>query len=202
MEYLEIPEKKRLIVLLPESLAGNSKLAHQINWMTGLKQYDVLYLTLLEDESNPLDVSRRMATMVAATVGEPMHVSSKLVSRDNWLTALRKIYQPGDALICQAEQSVKAGFLKALSMQDYLEEALQVHVQTISGYYHPGQERVRQWLLGLLFWVVCIAILVIFSLLEIQIDRTVDGVARITLLLLTMSIEFGALIAWNRLPKV
>ena len=202
MELIGIPEKKRLIVLLPESLAGNIKLAHQINWLTGLKQYDVLYLTLMEDETNPLDVSRRMATMVAATVGEPMHVSSKLVSRDNWLNALRKIYQPGDALICQTEQSVKAGFLKAVSMQDYLEEALQVHVQTISGYYHPGQERVRQWLLGMLFWVVCIAILAIFSLLEIQIDRTVDGVARITLLLLTMSVEFGALIAWNRLPKV
>ncbi len=60
----------------------------------------------------------------------------------------------------------------------------------------------RQWLLGLLFWVVCLAILIGFSLLEIQIDRAVEGVARIALLLLTVSLEFGALIAWNRLPKI
>ncbi|TLN27447.1 hypothetical protein FDZ74_01435 [bacterium] len=202
MEFMDFEEKKRLIVLLPESLAGSTKLAHQINWMAGLKQYDVLYLTLVEDETNPLEVSRRMATMVAATVGEPLHVSSKMIPRDGWLNALRETFQPGDSLVCQAEQSVKAGFLKAVSMQDYLQEALQIHCQTISGYYHPAQDRVRQWLLGLLFWVVCLAILIGFSLLEVQIDRAVEGVARIALLLLTVSLEFGALIAWNRLPKI
>ncbi len=202
MEFMDITEKKRLIVLLPESLAGSIKLAHQINWMASMKQYDVLYLTLAEDETNPLEVSRRMATMVAATVGEPLHVSSKLVGRDGWLNALREALQPGDLLICQAEQSVRAGFLRAVSMQAYLQETLQIPCQAINGYYHPGRDRIRQWLLGLLFWIVCLAILIGFSLLEIQIDRAVEGAARIALLLLTVSLEFGALIAWNRLPKI
>jgi hypothetical protein len=157
---------------------------------------------MVEEDTNPLDVSRRMATMVAATIGEPMLVTSRVIARRGWLDSLRGIYQPGDLLMCMAEQSVKTGFMHAVSMQDYLQGVLQIPCQTVSGYYHPAHDRARQWLLAAAFWLVALAILAGFTLMEINIDQSLRGFARITLLILAVFLELGILMSWTRLPKI
>ncbi|NMB67934.1 MAG: hypothetical protein GYA20_04160 [Chloroflexi bacterium] len=201
MDIVNFTDKKRLIVLLPESLAGSTDLAHQINWMASLQPFNVLYLPMVEEDSNPLVVSRRMTTMVAATIGEPMHVSSRAIARKGWLDSLREIYQPGDLLVCMAEQSVKTGFMHAVSMQDYLQDVLQIPCRTVNGYYHPEHDRIRQWLLTAVFWLVALAILIVFSLLEINIDQSLHGSMRIVVLILAVSLELGLLMLWTRIPK-
>lgn len=202
MDIVNFTDKKRLIVLLPESLAGSTALAHQINWMAGLQPFDVLYLTMVEDETNPLDVSRRMTTMVAATIGEPLHVYSKLISRRAWLSTLRETFQPGDMLVCMAEQSVKTGFMQAVTMQEYLQDVLQLPCRTVRGFYHPAHDHARQWLLRALFWLVAMATLVGFTMVEINIDQSLHGFARIILLILATGLELGILSFWTRLPKI
>lgn len=201
MDIVNFTDKKRLIVLLPESLAGSTALAHQINWMAGLQPFDVLYLTMAEDETNPLDVSRRMTTMIAATIGEPMHVYSKTISRRDWLSTLREIIQPGDMLVCMAEQSVKTGFMQAVTMQEYLQDVLQIPCRTVSGFYHPAHDSARQWLLGALFWLVAMATLIGFTIMEIDIDQSLHGLARIILLILAAGLELVILTLWARIPK-
>lgn len=201
MDVINFTDKKRLIVLLPESLAGRTDLAHQINWMASLQSFDVLYLPMVEDDSNPLDISRRMATMVAATIGEPMQVSSRVIARRGWLDSLREFYLPGDLLVCMAEQNVKTGFMHAVSMQDYLQTVLQIPCRAVSGYYHPAHDRVRQWLLTMVFWLVALAILVGFTMMEINIDQTLHGFIRSALLILVVSLELGILMFLARIPK-
>lgn len=201
MDSVNLPINKRLLVLLPESLAGNIPLAHHINWMAGLQTFDVLYLVVVEEETNPLNLSRQMTTMVAATIGEPLHVSSRIISRKHWLNTLRETIEPGDLLVCQAEQSVKTAFFQALSMQEYLQDVIQIPCRSISGYYHPGKESVRKLLFGLLFWLGALAIMLGFTVLEINIDQTLQGVARIILLFLAVGFELGLLMAWTRIPK-
>lgn len=201
MDAINFTEKKRLIVLLPESLAGSTDLAHQINWMASLQSFDVLYLPMVEEDSNPLDISRRMATMVAATIGEPMQVSSRVIARRGWLDSLRGIYQPGDLLVCMAEQSVSTGFLRAVGMQDYLQSILQIPCRAVSGYYRPVHDRARQILLRMVFWLVALAILVGFTIVEINIDQSLHGFMRISLLILVVSLELGILMLLARIPK-
>ena len=201
MDVINFTDKKRLIVLLPESLAGRTDLAHQINWMASLQSFDVLYLPMVEEDSNPLDMSRRMATMVAATIGEPMHGSSRAIARKGWLDSLREIYQPGDMLVCMAEQSVKTGFVHAISIQDYLQDVLQIPCRTVSGYYHPEHDRARQFLLKMVFWLVALAILIGFTIVEINIDQSLHGFMRISLLILVVGLELGILMLLARIPK-
>ncbi len=202
MESAELVEKQRLIVLLPESLAGSMNLAHHIYWLASREQCNVLYLILMEDEANRLSIMRRMATMAAATTGEPPRVFSRLVPREDWLSVLKTTIQPGDVVVCQAEQNVASGLLKTRSMQEYLEEDLQISCRVLSGFYHPGRELTRQWVLGFIFWVGCLLILAGFTLLEIKIDEVVQGFARIGLLFVVICFEFGSLLAWNRIPKI
>jgi hypothetical protein len=61
------PEKKRLIVILPDSLAGNLELAHKIHWVALREHCDVLYITLVDNFDRYLQKSRSMATMAAVT---------------------------------------------------------------------------------------------------------------------------------------
>lgn len=202
MESATISANKRLLVLLPESLAGSSSLAHQIYWMANLEQRDVLYLTLLENQNNRLGLMRRMATMCAITSGQPPHVQFQLVEREDWLSTLREACQPGDLVICHTEQTVSTGFLRTQRMEDYLQTALPIPSRAIAGFYHPGKEQARRWLFSILFWLGCLLILAGFSALEIEIDRATQGVARIGLILFAICAEFGLLSAWNHLPKI
>ncbi len=202
METVKPPKKNHLIVLLPESLAGSMQLAYKIYSMAALNRQDVLYLVLLEDKNNYLEYSRYMATMKAATSDESLNVVYKISDRNHWLFDLRQVYQPGDIVLCHEEQIVKVGFMRTQSMQAYLQEKLMLPANTLSGFYHPQQEQIRQWMYGLLFWASAIAVLVVFTLLEIQIDHALVGLWRTILLLLVICIEFGVFLVLNRIPKI
>ena len=202
MQPAKLLEKPRLIVLLPESLAGDIKLAHHIYRMAGLQQRDVLYLVLVEDEMNQLEVSRRMATMTAATIGETLRVHSRLASRGEWLDALRQAYQPGDSLVCQAEQSVRTAILRTESVQNTIQRSLQIPVSVLSGFYHPARDQIRLWLFSLLFWLGCLVILAGFTLLEIEISHSTQGPVQVILISIALLVEYALLYIWNRLPKI
>jgi hypothetical protein len=201
-KILEPQVKNRIIVLLPESLAGNLPLAYKINGMAAHNRRDVLFLTLLEEKEQKLSVTRLMATMKAATAGDQINVAYRLVYQNDWLTVLKDTWRPGDLVVCQQEQSVKAGFLRTVPMKEYLQDKLEMPSRTLSGFYHPWNTQAKQWLLGLAFWIGCLVILAGFTLLEIQIDHVMQGLARTALLLTTVAFEVGMLSVWNRLPRV
>lgn len=202
MEITNPSGKMRLIVLLPECLAGDTELAHHINRMANRHARDVLYFPMLEDKTDPLSVSRRMTTMTAATAGEDITVSSRWISRRNWLKTLQEVYQPGDMLVCMAEQSVKTGFMQAMSMQEYLQSVVQIPCQAVSGFYHPVHDNARQWLFPVVIWTVALAIVIGFTVMEFNIDQSLHGVTRIILLLLAVGLELGILTFWTSLPRI
>jgi hypothetical protein len=198
----ETIEKNRLIVLLPDHLAGNLELAYKIHGMAALEQRDVLYLTLLEDDQQRLSISRRMATMKAATCGELITVYSKLAFRGEWLATLQELYSPGDMVVCQSEQTVKTGFMRMVPIPVFIKENLHMPCRGFSGFYHPWKIQTRLWLFSLLFWLGCLVILGAFTFLEIRIDNDIQGIARMVLLLMAIVFEFGMLSIWSRLPRI
>ncbi len=149
-----------------------------------------------------LDTLQGLATLKALTANDVVAVKSKLIQADDWLSALQENYQPGDIIVCHEEQYLRNGFLKVISARSFLLETFKAPVYWISGFYPPWQVLSRKWLYTLLFWVGCLVILAGFSLLEIQIDRNVQGVYRTALILIALVFEFGAFWAWNHLPKI
>lgn len=193
--------RKRMIVILSESEAGNLSVAYRVHWIAVREQRDVLYLTLVKDIAEMMTCVRRMATMKAATEGDHVFAMSKLIPAGEWQKTIQEITGPEDILVCQEDQTVKTGFMKAQPASVYLAGLLGRPIHTLPAEKSAWRGQAQRWLLGAAFWLGFIAILVVFSLLEIQIDRTVQGGAHMALLLMALGLEFGAIAALSRLPR-
>jgi hypothetical protein len=199
---LEPGLKKSLIVLLPEGLTGSSDLAKKIYWLATRDHCDVFYLAIVDDEQTKLSVARHLATLKALTFSQQIAVNSKISNSAEWLNTLKGLFRPGDMIVCHEEQYVRNGFMNATPMKAILSETFKAHIYTLTGFYQPWHVLTRKWLLGILFWVGCLAILGGFGLLEIQIDRTVQGAAGTALIFVILAFEFAAFWAWNHIPKI
>jgi hypothetical protein len=196
--FIETP-KKRLIVILPDDLAGNLDLANKIHGIALREQREVLYLTLVDDYAKMLTKSRSMATMVAVTTGNILTVNSRLLRASDWLKTLREINQPDDVIVCQAEQSVKNGLTGVIPLGEYIRSVFKHRIIIVSGYYKPVQEQLKRIAFQVLFLVGFLVIFSLFTTLEIYLDRSLYGVPRTILLCVVVCFEFGAVYAWNNL---
>jgi hypothetical protein len=150
-----------------------------------------------------------MTTMAAMTGGSLLAVQTKTALAANWLPVLRELYRPGDVLVCQSEQLVRAGRLRTLPVSEYLREfstgeaaeCVTFDLLEMNGYYHPARVQANHWLHQLWFILGCLLILVIFSMLEFQLDYSIHGAARLFLLSVMVLFEFGAIWAWSRIAS-
>lgn len=191
----------RLIVLLPESVAGNLEFAARIHWIAMREQKSVLYFTLLDDPDNSLRVSRQLTTMKALTSSESLRAGSIQVADDRWLDKLREILGPSDKLVCHEEQLVQAGLFKTTPMSDFLTQHFLNPLIIERGYYNPEIVLAANWLNKLVFWAGIIAILGGFTYLEIQTGALIPGFISKLVLIIFISLEFGAVWVWNQLLR-
>jgi hypothetical protein len=195
---LEVDSKSRLIVIIPECLSGDTELAHKIHHMAANRHCDVFYLTLLDDEDRYMTVSRSMATLKALTADRDIIARSKLVRSPLWLKTLSELYRRGDQIVCNQEQMVETGFMKATPMADWILRRFHAAPLTISGFYNPEKAQVRYWLHHLVTWLGFIVILGAFTLLEVKVDAQGSSTAGRALFILLIAVEYGAVWAWNR----
>lgn len=192
-------QNARLIVLLPESLAGDLEFAHLIHRMAVQENKDVLYLTLMDNTDNLLGVSRQIATMKAVTESNLIRAGSVQVPVAYWFGKLRDIIRPGDAVVCHEEQVVKQGFLKTEPISEFLNSVMDQPISTVKNFYHPQRIQVKRWLLSGLFWIGAVGILTGFSLLEVQTGLVMPGSINKLVLAAMILIEFGAVWFWSRI---
>ena len=101
--------KSRLVVLLPEQLAGNLDIARKINHLAARENADVLYLVSLVKAGLSLPVIRSMVTMKALTSDGEIIVSYQLVARSIWLKTLKEQYRPQDVIVAPKDMSILPG---------------------------------------------------------------------------------------------
>jgi len=198
---LESNQNSRLIVLLPESLVGDLGFAQKIHRLASRTHSDVLYLTLLDDPDQGLSVARGIATMKAVTESNLTKAGSVQVPTFHWFAKLQQVCRPGDTIVCQSEQTVKLGLFQTQPTAEYLAQNLTNPVVTVEGFYHPQQTVIKGWMRGLLFWLGAVAIVVGFTLLELQADLAFPGFAHKLVLAAILLIEFGAIWFWSQIIR-
>lgn len=198
----ELESYPNLIVILPESLAGNTSLAHRIYWMAEQESRNVLYFTLAEDQQHLLQISRRLATMKALTSNPKTRTRSKIVPKNDAMRILPQIFQDGDRIVCPPELTVKTGFLRQTPIITYLQEELHLAVVPIPGFYKPLKVQTQHWLQVLVFWAVCLLLMGLFTFLEVEIDQQIHGALRSILFYSSIGLEFGALLTWNHIYPI
>jgi len=97
----------RLIVLVPTASIDEMRLARRI-WTLALKAgCDVLYVALVRDADEESRARRSLALLTSITRDDRLHVASQVIFQAQWPKALRPLVQPGDVIVCLAEQTVK-----------------------------------------------------------------------------------------------
>lgn len=197
----EIKNRDRLIVIVPQSLAGSVALAQNIYRMAVREACDVLYLILVGERETSQAAERGSVMMVAQTADEHISAESKLVEARGWETSLRSVYRPGDRIVCHMEQAAKSGSAQTLSMEQFLHTEFPAQIITLEGFYDPRKEEARPWYRSLLFWGVTLVVLALFTLLEIRMDRLLDGWNLKLVLSLLWMLELGTVLAWSAVSQ-
>lgn len=200
--FAETKNRDRLIVIVPESLAGSVELAQNIYRMAIREACDVLYLILVGDRENEQAVERGSVMMVAETGDEQVTADSELVEARDWEKSLHKLYRPGDRIVCHTEQTARAGSSQTLSMEQFLRSEFPAQVITLEGFYDPGKEASRPWYRSLLFWSVTLVMLALFTLLEMRMDQILQGWNLKLILALLWLLEVGTVLAWNAISQM
>jgi len=200
MEYLinEQQTGKRLIVLITNRLVNNHDLAHAIHWMAEPDHDSILYLVLVTENDNLLEISRNMATMKAVTAANRLTVEVKFAKFSSWLTTLSNISRSSDEIICQEEQTVSYKIFKTQPLHEFLSTRIEQPIRTMSGYYHPIQQLAKKGLHEIVSLLVFLSILSVFTWFQIRVEQELNGFMGTFYLVITLFLEFGAFWAWYK----
>jgi hypothetical protein len=182
-------------VLVPLPEVDEAALARRV-WTMALRgRSEVLYVALVHDADDEARARRSLALLASMTRDDRLRVSTHLAFQSQWLKALRPLYQPGDAIVCMAEQTVKRLGRSALPLSGQLVAEFGEVVRVLDGVSVAPPSRREVW--PLIRNAVPFAI--VASFLEFQMWATtqlVRGAASNTVLALSVVVEFSLIWLW------
>ena len=196
---MRLEKKNHLIVLLPVNKANDIELAHTIHWTAFQKNCDVVYLTVEDSNDGSLALSRDMATMKAVTAGNWLNVQWIRASSTDWLARLEEIYQPEDEILCDEKQTLDHGLLSKVKLHSLESETTADDLHLDAGFYPTRAAERKKGIPGFLSLMGFLAIIALFTWLQIQVDGAVQGTLGTTIALLVLCVEFGAIWVWNNI---
>ena len=181
----------RLLVLVPAEAGPDAELAAQAWRLAAPEGLPVVLVGLAQDSAAEAQRRRQLASLAALTRGEGVAVTTRLALAPNWLAAVRRLWAPGDLLICFAGQAEAGGWLglRRQPLATALRAALGaplVEAELSSPLPQPRAAPLSQTaaLLAALFVVAG------FFLLQAQIVQVAEALAEVALLALSVAFEF------------
>jgi hypothetical protein len=184
-----------LIVLLPSVEADLTTATHRVAELANAGGKRVRFIGLYESAAQELRLRRQMAGMSGMMVNAGIYTETEAISGKNWVEAVRSYSQAGDMVVCFAQQQV-GPFRRSLS--DVLQASLDVPVYILSEPHFQKNERFN-WPTQLLAWAGFLAIIGGFLLLQVRMHPLTDGWVRTALVLISVTLEFWMIWAWNSL---
>ena len=186
----------RLIVLVSPASTDEMPLARRI-WTLALKaRSEVLYVALVRDADEESRARRSLALLTSITRDDRLRVSSQAIFGSSWLKVLRPLVQPGDVIVCLADQTVKRFGRSAVPLSEHLIAKLGavVHVLDGSG-AQPVRPRREIW--PTIRTAVPFAIVAGFLEFQMWITTQVArGAASNSMLALSVVVEFSLIWLW------
>jgi len=184
---------RNLLVLIPAD-SDYSMLTHRIWELATTTGMQVKLLSLCKDTAQESSLRRGLVTIASLLKSGGISTEVTLELGTNWLAAVRRIFQPGDMIVCFAEQ--RAGLLHR-PLSQILQSDLNAPVYILSGFY-PRQLPEPNWWSQAAAWGGSIALIVGAFLLQIQIISVPQDWAQNVLLILSVIGEIWLITAWNR----
>ncbi|MBF8281887.1 MAG: hypothetical protein HW378_802, partial [Anaerolineales bacterium] len=138
-----------------------------------------------------------LTLLAAITQDDWTHVETRVEPGGNWIQIVRRIWEPGDLIVCHAEQMLSGWSVGRRPLAKAIVSALNNPVYILSGFYPGLPTEQPKWLARLLAWLPALALLVIFFLLQVRITQATRGWIQTALLCLSVIVEFGLIGAWE-----
>lgn len=184
----------RLIVLVPTD--WDSRAVTRRLWeLARTLGAHIQFLGLCKDAEQEPGLRRGLVTIASLLQDDGVCVDVKVEFGTDWVEAVKRIYQPGDMIVCFAEQ--RAGLLHR-PLSQILRSNLKAMVYILSGSY-PQTRTGPNWLSQILAWTGPLAILVLAFLLQVRITSLPQDWAQTSLLILSVIGEVWLIWFWNSL---
>lgn len=197
-DTLLLPERlppvpaRRLIVLVPAGEIDEHALARRVWQLATSSGISVLYLALSPKIDQASYQSRRLVSLAALTTYPHVWVDTNMHTGKHWSQVLRHTLQPGDLLVCLAEDRAP-GHLRRQTLARRLAADLGVTVYQLGDLPVKPAANSPIWMRDAFAWVASIALIASFFWFQIEIDRSLAGAQSTLLLVLSILVEIYAL---------
>jgi hypothetical protein len=184
----------RLIVLIPAE--ADYALATKRIWKLSIETgMPIQLIGLCKELAQEPSVRRGLITMAALIRDGRVCAEAKVEIGMNWVEVAKNNYQPGDMIVCFAEQSAGL-FHKPLSQ--ILRSNMKVPVYILSGLV-PQNSSESNWLSQAMVWLGSLGIIAGSALLQIRITSLSENWAQTSLLIFSVIGEAWLIWGWNSL---
>lgn len=183
-----------LIILMPAN--ADHTLATKRIWKLAMTTgMPVQFIGLCKDRSQEPRIRRDLVTMSALIRDGRVGAEAKIEIGTDWVKVVKQNVQPGDMVVCFAEQRTGL-FQRPLSQ--ILQSNLTAPVYILSGLCCQDVSE-QNWLLQILGWIGSLGIIGGSFLLQIRIVSLPDNWAQAALLILSVLGEISLIWGWNSL---
>jgi hypothetical protein len=184
----------RLIILMPANAdyAMATKRIWKLAMTTGMP---VQFIGLCKDWSQEPRIRRDLVTMSALIRDGRVGAEAKIEIGTDWVKVVKHNVQPGDMIVCFAEQRTGL-FQRPLSQ--ILESNMKARVYILSGLCSQAVSE-PNWLSQILGWIGSIGIIGGAFLVQIRIVSLPENWAQAALLILSVLGEISLIWGWNSL---
>ena len=188
------PERfSRLIVLVPPG-TDSTNVTRRICKLASETKSDVQLLGLCKDPAQEFSLRRELVTISALIQYAKVYVEMKVEVGTNWLDAVKRNYQDGDAIVCITDQSIG---IRQRSFSQILESTLNAPIYILSETKPPQSH--SNILAQVIAWSGFLGIIVGFFILQMKIVQLSKDWTQAVILILVLIPEFGAIWIWNSL---
>lgn len=192
----DLQTANRLIVLVPEFEADTAIVARKIRDTAKALESRVQLIGLSKDAAHEPGIRRQLVTLSAMVEDATILVESTIEYGNSWLNAVSTNWQPGDVVVCFAEQ--RAG-LGSKPLHQILQSNLNVPVYVLSGIQIQPERQRPAWLSSVLAWSGSISLILGFFWLQAQLIQSAQNGIQNALLYGSLILEAGSIWFWNNL---
>lgn len=191
---INLEAARRLIVLVPAD-ADYDAATRRVWELANASGACVQFLGLCKDEAEEPGLRRRLATIASLLQNGKVPAEAKVEIGTNWAEIVKRIYQPGDMIVCSTEQRV--GMMHR-PLSQILQSNLNAPVYILSGRQLQNLPRTG-WFYQTMAGAGSVGIIIASTFLQIRITSLPQDWVQSLLLILSMIGEIWAIWGWNNL---
>jgi hypothetical protein len=185
--FPDLRPARRLVVLVPESLAGSAIVAGKLWELAKALEGSVQLIGLCKDVALESSLRRQLVFLSAMVRDGFVSVESKIEFGSNWLKVVKANWHEGDVLVCFNGQYTG---LTRRPLSQLIKSNLNLNVYTLEGFCPDDPPR-KNRLSSAMAWVGSLSIIAVFFWMQAQIIQLPEVWAQNALMYLSLAIEVG-----------